>query len=254
MVQVIILAGGMGKRMLTDVPKVLVPFHHKPMIVHVIRESLMLDATQILVVVGKTTGVAIQNVIEKWFPNDKNIQYVMQENPQGTGHAVLCCLPHLQDDEQTIILSGDVPNINHKTLRSVFQLKSENNVVGRILAFEPDDNVGYGRVVEVENNLLYICEEKDCTDDLRKITLCNAGIYCITSASLKQFIPNITNQNKANEYYLPDMFNFMLEEHANSVKVCIIPKKRNIEVMGINTQAQLEHLEKESLKRMTIEE
>jgi bifunctional UDP-N-acetylglucosamine pyrophosphorylase / glucosamine-1-phosphate N-acetyltransferase len=250
MVQVIILAGGLGKRMRTDLPKVLVPFHHKPMIVHVICESLQLEATQILIVVGQQTGPLIQKVVEKWFPNETHIRYIVQDDPQGTGHAVSCCLPYLVNDDQTIILSGDVPNINHRTLKSVFQLHPDyvaSNVLGQLLAFEPDDNSGYGRVVEEEGNLLCICEEKDCTDSLRQVKLCNAGVYCITSKCLTKYIPKISNNNKSNEYYLPDIFQFIIEDYAHAVKVCMLHKKKNAEVMGVNTREQLEDLEKKTL-------
>ena len=249
MVQVIILAGGMGKRMQSDLPKVLVQFHYKPMIVHVVGQSLELDPKQIMIVVGKNTGPLIRETLHKWFPNETRIQYVLQQIPQGTGHAVQCCLPYLQEEQNTLILSGDVPNIKANTLKEFFKLdNSDSKISGKLLAFIPNNNYGYGRVIEDEGNLLYICEEKDCNDSLKEVKLCNAGIYCINSTFIKNYIGNIENNNNSKEYYLPDIFHFILEEYPNSVQVCSLPQNKNNEVAGINTKEQLEELEKESLK------
>ena len=249
MVQVIILAGGMGKRMKSELPKVLVNFHCKPMIVHVVTQSLELNPKNILVVVGENTGPLIRETLHKWFPNETKIQYVLQQNPQGTGHAVQCCLPYLQEDKETLILSGDVPNIKANTLKKFFELNSFNpKVSGKLLAFIPSDNYGYGRVIEDEGNLLYICEEKDCSEHLKEVKLCNAGIYCIDSAFIKNYIGNIENNNNSKEYYLPDIFHFILEEYPKSVQVCCLPENKNNEVAGINTKEQLEQLEKKALK------
>lgn len=249
MVQIIILAGGMGKRMKSELPKVLIHFHYKPMIVHVVSQSLELNPNQILVVVGESTGSLIRETLHKWFPNETRIQYVLQQNPQGTGHAVQCCLPYLQEDKETLILSGDVPNVRAKTLKTYFELNNRNATIsGKLLAFTPSNNNGYGRVIEDEGSLLYICEEKDCNESLKEVKLCNTGIYCIDSAFIKNYIGNIENNNKSNEYYLPDIFHFILEEYSKSVKVCCLPQNKNNEVAGINTKEQLEELERESLK------
>ena len=249
MVQVIILAGGMGKRMKSELPKVLVNFHCKPMIVHVVTQSLELNPNKIIVVIGENTGSLIRETLHKWFPNEIKIQYVLQQNPQGTGHAVQCCLPYLQEDKETLILSGDVPNIKANTLKKFFELNSFNpKVSGKLLAFIPSDNYGYGRVIEDEGNLLYICEEKDCSEALKEVKLCNAGIYCIDSAFIKNYIGNIENNNNSKEYYLPDIFHFILEEYPKSVQVCCLPENKNNEVAGINTKEQLEQLEKKALK------
>lgn len=244
MVQIIILAGGMGKRMKSSLPKVLVEFNKKPMIIHVIEQALLLDPTQILIVVGKNTGLIIQETIKEWIIEkfDK-LKFVLQDPPLGTGHAVHSCLPNLLNDNKTIILSGDVPNIKATTLKNYFSLDDNTDSSIYLLGFIPENNYGYGRIVNDDDYLLYICEEKECTDELKKITLCNSGIYCIPSLFLKNYIPCIENNNNSNEYYLPDIFSFILEEYPNSVKIKTLSTKQNLEVAGINTVEQLKQLE-----------
>ena len=244
MVQIIILAGGMGKRMKSSLPKVLVEFNKKPMIIHVIEQSLLLDPEQILIVVGKNTGITIQETIKEWIiEHFDKLKFVLQDPPLGTGHAVQCCLKNLLDDNKTIILSGDVPNIKAATLRKYFLVDKTDDSNIYLLGFIPENNFGYGRIISENDLLLYICEEKECTDELKKIKICNSGVYCIPSLFLKNYIPCIENNNKANEYYLPDIFSYILEDYPNSVKIKTLSSKQNLEVAGINTVEQLKQLE-----------
>lgn len=246
MVQIIILAGGMGKRMQSTIPKVLIEFQKKPMLVHVIQQSVKLNPDKLLVVVGKTTRDSIQQSVTKWFPHVPTIEYVLQETPLGTGHAVQCCVPHLNDSGDVIILSGDVPNIRAKTIASVFDLNGVIHATpsSKLLAFVPDNNYGYGRVVRAKTEFLYICEEKDCDEERGKIDVCNAGIYCIPADTLKKYISHIGNDNAAGEYYLPDIFSVIRNENHEHIRVCMLPTGKNSEVMGVNTPEQLSILEK----------
>ncbi len=244
MVQVIIMAGGMGKRMKSTLPKVLVEFNNKPMIIHVIEEAILLDPNQILVIVGKTTGLLIQETIKEWnIEHFHKIKFVLQDPPLGTGHAILSCLRDLQCDNQTIILSGDVPNIKASTLNECFYLNEKLNFA-YILGFIPDNNYGYGRINCNGDTFVNIIEEKECNNNEKKIKLCNTGIYCIPSNLLINYIPNIKNNNSTGEFYLPDVFNFMLHDNKNSIKISTLPKEKNTQVAGINTLEQLKELEK----------
>ena len=246
MVQIIILAGGMGKRMQSTIPIVLIEFQKKPMLVHVIQQSVQLNPDKILIVVGKTTKDIIRETITDWFPHVSTIEYVLQETPLGTGHAVQCCVPHLNDSGDVIILSGDVPNIRAKTIASVFDLNGVIHATpsSKLLAFVPDNNYGYGRVVRAKTEFLSICEEKDCDEETRKIEVCNAGVYCIPYNALKKYIFSIKNDNCVGEYYLPDIFSVMRNEKDEHIRVCMLPTSKNSEVMGVNTPEQLSMLEK----------
>lgn len=245
MVQVIIMAGGEGKRMKSALPKVLVLFKNKPMIIHVLEQAFLLKPIQILIVVGKKSGIQIQETIEKWNSNKNiNIKYVLQDPPLGTGHAVKSCVNYLENDNKTIILSGDVPNISSLTLKESFKLDSSQDLVySQILGFIPESNFGYGRIISDDEDLLYICEEKECTEELKKIKLCNSGIYCMPSNVIKNYIQNIENNNNTGEYYLPDIFNSVLEDMPKSVKISVLPCIKNKEVLGVNTLEQLKSLE-----------
>jgi bifunctional N-acetylglucosamine-1-phosphate-uridyltransferase/glucosamine-1-phosphate-acetyltransferase GlmU-like protein len=246
MVQIIILAGGMGKRMQSTIPKVLVEFQKKPMLVHVIQQAVQLNPDKILIVVGKTTKDRIQQSVTKWFPHVPTIEYVLQETPLGTGHAVQCCVPHLNCSGDVIILSGDVPNIRAKTINDVFELNVmfDDNSSSKLMAFVPDNNYGYGRIVRAKTEFLYICEEKDCDEETGKIGVCNAGIYCIPADILKKYIFSISNDNAVGEYYLPDIFSVIQNENHKHIHVCMLPTNKNSEVMGVNTPEQLSMLEK----------
>ena len=246
MVQIIILAGGMGKRMQSKIPKVLVDFQKKPMLIHVIQQAVQLNPDKILVVVGKTTRDSIQQSVTKWFPHVPTIEYVLQETPLGTGHAVQCCVPYLNDNGDVIILSGDVPNIRATTISSVFELNGTNHDISssKLLAFVPDNNYGYGRIVRAKTEFLSICEEKDCDEDTRKNEVCNAGVYCIPSETLKKYICHISNDNASGEYYLPDIFSVIRNKNHEHIHVCMLPTGKNSEVMGVNTPEQLTMLEK----------
>lgn len=243
MVQVIILAGGMGKRMKSSLPKVLVEFKKKPMIIHVIEQADLLHPIKIVIVVGKNTSQLIQETIQKWnAAYIHKIKFVLQEPALGTGHAVHSCLKELEPDNQTIILSGDVPNINSETLRECFYLHTKMTSA-YILGFIPANNYGYGRILCEKESLVGIREEKECNEEEKTITLCNSGIYCIPARLLIKYIPKITNNNSSGEYYLPDIFNFIVEDEPSSVNISTLPKEKNAELSGINTLEQLKQLE-----------
>ena len=246
MTQIIILAGGMGKRMQSTIPKVLVEFQKKPMLVHVIQQAVQLKPDKILVVVGKNTEEKIRVTTTYWFPDVSIIEYVLQETPLGTGHAVQCCVPYLKDSGDVIILSGDVPNIRATTIRDVFRLNDITHATlsSKLMAFVPDNNYGYGRIVRAKTDFLYICEEKECDEETRKIEICNAGIYCIPYNVLKKYIFSIKNENASGEYYLPDIFSVMRSDKYKNIHVCMLPTIKNNEVMGVNTPEQLSILEK----------
>ncbi len=251
---VFIMAGGLGKRMGSDLPKVchqvkcFIDEKFYPMIVHVILTALGINAEAIYIIVGKYKSV-IEQVISKYLTPEQFqlIHWIHQEEPLGTGHAVLCGLPELKShpNTQTIILSGDVPMITTYTLEELIDNKN------KLLITELDEPKGCGRIIlNNQDQIEKIVEEKDCTEEEKEIKLVNCGIYQINSDDLVNLLPKITSANKSNEYYLTDIVGLMRESNIPIGYYCL-PKDQQFEVKNVNTQKDLEELndlmEKKSL-------
>lgn len=236
---VIILAGGLGKRMKSDLPKVLHCVQGMPMIVRLLNQVVQLNPSKILIVVGKYKDI-IQKTISQYIQNT-NIEYVNQEPALGTGHAVLCVLPYLNNNSNTLILNGDNPLLSKELLEDTIQHFNKNTFQLQISAIELDEPFGYGRIIVKDNKFEQIIEEKDCNDLERQIKLINCGIYIAITILLKEIIPKITNQNAQNEYYLTDIVKIGKDYDAN-IGLYIMDKNREIELTGVNTKEQLDKL------------
>lgn len=233
---VIIMAGGLGKRMNSTLPKVLHKIQDKPMLVHVIERALELNPNHILVVVGKYLPVISETLKE--YNVLKHVEFVNQPEALGTGHAIQCCREQLNNDANVIILSGDVPLIKTDTLREMIT----DLDCARIMTSIMDNPHGYGRVIEKDGIFEKIVEEKDCNDEERKCTKTNAGIYAFKSKLLYTYLPYLSNDNAQNEYYLTDIVKIMKEHEKVQIGVYNIPTERQIELTGVNTKEQLEGL------------
>lgn len=237
---VVIMAGGLGKRMNIDesniLPKVLHKVKGKPMLLHVIETAISINPIDIYIIVGK-----YKDVIEKEIGNynlSKKIKYVIQEEPLGTGHAIQCCLPILQNiNSNVIILSGDVPLISKKTLENLINI---NNI--KLMTTILDNPKGYGRIVEKDNKFVKIVEDKDCDDFEREINKINSGIYSINSELICKYVMNLKNDNKQKEYYLTDIVEIIKENENIDVEIYNVPKEKQFELMGVNTIEQLNQL------------
>lgn len=234
---VLIMAGGLGKRMNSDLPKVLHLLNNKPLIVYVIETALKINPEKIGIIVGKY-GQIIQKTINKYVSDNSKIEYINQPEALGTGHAILSCKPFLSkySDLCVTILSGDVPLITSETLERLNNSLLENG--SALLVNKLENPFGYGRIKTKNNQFEKIVEEKDCSQDERKIHLVNCGIYCFKNNILLSNIQKINNNNKQNEYYLTDIFNFIDRKNTT-----LIQTENYYEVMGINNPEQLKELE-----------
>lgn len=250
---VIIMAGGLGKRMESDLPKVLHQVMEPsninikyPMLVHVLNTSIKLNPTKIFVIVGKYKNI-IEETINKYIKTDNLIDYVIQEPALGTAHAIKCSLPQISKfmDEKAIILSGDVPLISIDTLRG---LDGETN---KLLITELENPYGCGRILfDNTNKIIGIREEKDCSNEERKINFVNCGIYQIAVKDLVDLIPLIGNENKSNEYYLTDIIYLMIQKSI-PIDTHKLEKYSQWEIKNVNTKKDLEYLN-EYIEKMNI--
>jgi bifunctional UDP-N-acetylglucosamine pyrophosphorylase/glucosamine-1-phosphate N-acetyltransferase len=236
---VLILAAGEGKRMKSELPKVLHIVKGKPMIIHVIETAASTKPKKIILIVGKHYQT-IKNCIELY--NIKNIEYVFQKDPLGTGHAINCCkyLFFQNYNCNFLILSGDVPFIKKNTIESLLTI--HNNV--SIIVTNLIDPTGYGRIIkDYKGNFNKIVEEKDCNDIEKNITTVNTGIYLFNSILLDKYIDKINNNNANNEYYLTDILKIIKDNETNiKFNLFEISLEDQYQILGVNNQNQLNYL------------
>jgi UDP-N-acetylglucosamine pyrophosphorylase len=233
---VLIMAGGLGKRMNSELPKVLHELNGLPIIVHVLKSVLNIDATSIIYIIVGAFRDQIEKVVNQHFFKSDYFRYINQPEPLGTGHAIQCCLPVLQQQFSSVkvlVLSGDVPFFSTQSMRDVMNIQSKATIV----ATQMEDPYGYGRIIKSELELR-IVEEKDCTDEEKQVKMVNCGIYAFENETLCQNLPKIKNENAQNEYYLTSIF----ETIQGKVGFYEIPAEKQYEVCGINTPDQLEEM------------
>ena len=235
--RVVILAAGKGTRMNSDLPKVLHKLQSKPLIDYVIDESELLNPKEIILVVGFKKESVIKHTQSRI-----NLNYATQIEQLGTGHAVLQTNELLKNKRgHILILYGDVPNIKASTLQPIVNDHISNNRDLTLITAEIDDPTGYGRIIRDKNgNLLKIVEEKDCSDDEKKIKEWNPGIYIFKIPEVFKILNNIKTNNASKEYYLTDAIG--LAQQSN-MQIKAIKIKNSDEVIGVNTADQLKELE-----------
>jgi len=229
----VILAAGKGTRMKSDLVKVLHPLLGLPMLTYPIELSLVgIKAEKTIVVVGHQA-----NRIQERF-KDLDIEFALQKEQLGTGHAVLQAAPFLHSFSGTVlILCGDVPLVKLETLHSFIDRYQENESVLSVLTAIVEKPFGYGRILRTpEGWLKRIVEEKDASEEERTIREINTGIYCIKAPFLKEGLKVIGRENAQREYYLTDLVEIAREKGFRcSAHIVADP----MEVMGINTRIDL---------------
>lgn len=231
----VILAAGKGTRMGSDLPKVLHRLADEPLVVHPIRAARAAGAGVVTVIVGH--GAAqVQAALQPGFPE---LRYALQAEQRGTGHAVLCALPALEDHEgDVLILSGDVPRLRASTLRRLAAACAAAPGRLALTTFRPDDPTGYGRIVRDRDGAVRaIVEQRDASPAERAIGECNAGVYCAAVDLLRRELPALGSANAQGEIYLTDL----IARAAGQGGVAAIEVPAD-EVAGVNTPAQLQAL------------
>lgn len=233
---VVVLAAGKGTRMNNPgKAKVMFPLAGAPMIDYVIRQALSLDVQDIIAVVGYEKQSVIDHLSQA-FPGQ--IQFAIQDNQLGTGHAVMQTRTALEGFEgNVLILSGDVPLLRAATLREFAQSHDRNGAVLSVMSVEADDPTGYGRIIRNgDGEFERIVEHKDATEQERTAREINTGIYIVDAAALFGALAGVSNSNAQGEYYLTDIV-AILREQGGKVHACLVDAFG--EVQGINTVEQL---------------
>lgn len=234
------MAGGLGKRMESKIPKVLHMINDKPMIVHIIEKAIKISPEKIFVVGGKFLPI-IEYAIYI-YKLTSYVTFVKQEEPLGTGHAIQCCKPFLEKypNTNTLILSGDVPLIEINTLKILLNVKK----CVKVLTAELENPFGYGRIIENNDVFEKILEEKDCNDEEKNIKKINSGIYCFKTPVLCKYIMDIKNENKQKEYYLTDIIEIIKNNENTHIEQYVLPDYSSNQILGVNTKEQLLEISK----------
>ena len=230
----IILAAGQGTRMNSKLPKVLHPIGGKAMLEHVIDSCRKLTSDNIAVVYGHGGEL----VREKITAND--IDWVLQKEQKGTGHAVAQAVPYFDDDDIVVIATGDVPLIRTETLNTL-TIQLENAVLS-VLTTIQSDPFGYGRIVRnTDGKIKSIVEEKDANREQQKIKEVNTGFIAARGKDLKRWLEKLEPNNAQGEFYLTDCISLAVEEGGIvEAAICENP----FEVQGINNRKQQAELER----------
>lgn len=233
-----ILAAGQGKRMRSDLPKVLHLFNKKPMLVRILEVAATLSPDKIVVVTGKFHKQII-NTLSKYM-DIFGIIFVEQPNPCGTGNAIDCCLPHYESSDSVLILNGDMPLITTKIIENIRE--TVKGFSGAIVVAKLESPKGYGRIIYYNNNFEKIVEESSCTEEERQIDIINTGVYLFSGDVLKTYIPKLDNNNSKQEYYLTDIIKYMRQDGLK-INTLLLNESENIYIKGVNTPEELAELE-----------
>ncbi len=239
---IIILAAGQGKRMHSAKPKVLQTLAGRPMLQHVIDISRSLGAEDICVVYGHGG-----DDVRAAFAHE-DIRWALQEEQQGTGHAVQQAIPEMPDVDRVLVLYGDGPLLRTSTLQNLLSSCGDNDVA--VLTVELDDPFGYGRIVREEGVVLQSVEEKDASDTEKLIKEINTGVICCPANKMKAWLGNLSNDNSQGEYYLTDVVGMAV---ADGTVVHGVIANDQVETMGINDRRQLAEAER-ALQRRQVDE
>jgi bifunctional UDP-N-acetylglucosamine pyrophosphorylase/glucosamine-1-phosphate N-acetyltransferase len=243
-----ILCGGIGKRMNSSLPKVLHEVHGVPMLVKIIEQCIKLhpQPTKILVVVGQHKPI-IESTLSKWNMLDQ-ITFAIQDQPLGTGNAVLCTLNHLDNDGYNIILNGDCPLLTSNTISDIIQMFVTSNVDIQITSICTPNPTGSGRIIKNESKqFIKIVEEKDCNQQQKQINEINIGIYIVKNHVLKKYIPMIQNHNAQHEYYLTDIVELYVANETKHVGLIELPSTKLHEIANVNTIEELHRINQNTL-------
>jgi bifunctional UDP-N-acetylglucosamine pyrophosphorylase/glucosamine-1-phosphate N-acetyltransferase len=232
-VNVVILAAGQGKRMRSDLPKVLHPLAGRPLLAHVLATARALAPERICVVYGHG-GERVREALA-----DDSVTWVRQAPQLGTGHALQQALPQLGAATQTLVLYGDVPLTRPQTLARLRDAAGSDGVA--VLTVELADPTGYGRIVREGGAVRRIVEQKDATVAERAIREVNTGIMVLPTARLAGWLGRLRDDNAQREYYLTDVIALAV---ADGVSVTAAQPETVAETMGVNSKGQLAELER----------
>jgi bifunctional UDP-N-acetylglucosamine pyrophosphorylase/glucosamine-1-phosphate N-acetyltransferase len=236
---IVILAAGQGKRMQSDIPKVLQPLAGAPMLAHVLDLAASLTPASIHVVYGHG-GERVRELFE-----DGRLRWSLQSEQLGTGDALHQAMPDIPDSHQVLVLYGDVPLLLADTLRGLIALSGARTVA--LLTAQLADPSGYGRVLRSSRGeLRRIVEECDASQTQRRIREVNTGVLVASARFLKAWLTRLRPRNVQREYYLTDIVGMAVRQ---KLRIATVEASDAAEVQGVNDRLQLSLAEAEYRRR-----
>lgn len=234
---VILLAAGQGTRMQSALPKVLHPLGDKPLYLHALGTAQRLKPKPVAVIIGHGAEAVRQAY------SGTDVDWRVQEQQLGTGHAVLCAMAAFADfSGDVLILSGDVPLIREATLTAMVEHHRRSHATLTLLTASLENPKGYGRILRsADGKISGTVEEKDSSEAQRQIREVNAGVYVASATFLFGALSSVKNNNQQGEYYLPDIVAIGL---ARGKVVATLQVDDPREMMGVNTREELAFMEK----------
>jgi bifunctional UDP-N-acetylglucosamine pyrophosphorylase/glucosamine-1-phosphate N-acetyltransferase len=238
----VILAAGKGKRMKSDLPKVLHKLGGKPMVEYVVETANKVGVERIILVVGHKREKT-QDIL-KHLP----VEFVIQEEQLGTGHALLQAKDYLANfDGDILVLCGDVPLLKTNTVKRLLAGHRTKKAKATVLTAIVEDPSGYGRIIRNKNGMVQkIVEDKDASADEKNVKEINTGTFCFDCKSLFSVLDKITPDNKQKEYYLTDALKLLKEKN---LPIWAVVAPNPLETLGINSQEELEKMEEILLEK-----
>lgn len=235
-VTALVLAAGQGTRMKSDLAKVLHPMAGAPLLEHVLRVLRDLGVGRTLVVIGHQ-----RERVRDLF-READVEWVVQAEQRGTGHAVLMAGPALAEFAGTLlVVCGDTPLLRASTLHALLEGHARSGAAVTVLSMRLPDPTGYGRILRAEaDSLAGIVEHRDATPEQRAIDEVNSGIYAFRYPALRDVLGRLTSHNSQGEYYLTDTVSLLLAAGQPTAVVCAADHR---ELCGINTPEQLAEAE-----------
>jgi bifunctional UDP-N-acetylglucosamine pyrophosphorylase/glucosamine-1-phosphate N-acetyltransferase len=232
MFSVVILAAGKGTRMKSALPKVLHPVGGVPMVQRIINTVESLTPRAIHLVYGHGADQLKSTLTAN------ELNWCLQADQLGTGHAVMQAQAHIADEEDVLILVGDAPLIQSSTLERLKEVKQTADIA--LLTVDLDDPTGMGRILREGDNIVGIVEHKDANDAQREIKEINTGMMMMAGGDLKRWLSQLSNDNAQSEYYLTDVIAMAAEE---GKRIQSAQPDTPVEVEGVNNRVQLSRLE-----------
>jgi bifunctional UDP-N-acetylglucosamine pyrophosphorylase/glucosamine-1-phosphate N-acetyltransferase len=206
----VVMAAGRGKRLKSRLPKVLHDVCGRPVLWHVLRAAIAVRPEKLVVVVNHERNV-VEDAVASWdlgFP----VEFVNQEHPQGTGHAIMVAEKAVGRAEEVLVLPGDNPLITPAMLRNVLRVHRRRRPAATVLTAELADGRGYGRVLREGDRFLGIVEEREANGEQRRIKEIATSVYAFRREDLYRALPAVGRENKLREYYLPDVLGILRDK------------------------------------------
>ena len=232
--EVVVLAAGNSTRMKSKVPKVLHLLGGKPLLSHVLDQAKSLTPNAVHVVVSESNQAALESAFR-----EEQVNWVLQEQQLGTGHAVMQAFPHIREDATLLVLYGDVPRVRDATLTQCVE-SGENALT--ILSAQVSDPSGYGRIIrQQDGKVTGIVEDRDLDATNRTVDEINSGIMSGPAHVFRRLLPKIERDNNQNELYLTDLVGLA---RANDLEVQAVVATCEAEILGVNSRKQLAEMER----------